>query len=289
MPSIASTTPAISIARAADATRGIRVGSGGVMLPNHAPLQVAESFKMLQSMHPGRIDLGIGRAPGTDPAAALALRGARANLGAEDFPERLEELMALAGPGGHPSLPVAAFPEDVSLPPIWLLGSSGFSSVLAARLGLGFGFAAHFSPDRPDRPLLAYREQFQPSAAFPKPHAILTLSVLCADTEEQAERLATSMQLAWVRLRAGRPSQIPSPATALAYDYSHEQRVVARAYRQMQVVGTKDSVRTRIQLLAQRTQADEVMVTTVAHAFEARLESYRLLAEAFELTPRGPG
>jgi luciferase family oxidoreductase group 1 len=286
MPSIASTTPAISIARAGDATRGIRVGSGGVMLPNHAPLQVAESFKMLEGMHPGRVDLGIGRAPGTDPAAALALRGARSNLGAEDFPDRLEELMALAEPGGHPTLPIAAFPADVTLPPIWLLGSSGFSSVLAARLGLGFGFAAHFSPDRPDRPMLAYREQFQPSASFAKPHAILTVSVLCAESEAEAERLATSMQLAWVRLRAGRPSQIPSPESALSYEYSHEERVVARSYRQMQILGTKDSVRTRIQILAERTQADEIMVTTVTHSFQARLESYRLLAEAFELTPR---
>lgn len=289
MPSIASTTPAISIARAAAVTHGLRVGSGGVMLPNHAPLQVAESFKMLEALHTGRIDLGIGRAPGTDPAAALALRGARGSLSAEDFPEQLAELIALGEPGGHATLPVAAFPEDVPLPPIWLLGSSGFSSVLAARLGLGFGFAAHFSPDRPDRPLLAYREQFQPSSSFPKPHAILTLSVLCAESDAEAERLATSMQLAWVRLRAGRPSQIPSIETALAYDYSHEERLVARGYRQLQVVGSKASVRSRIEALAQRTQADEVMVTTVCHGFDARLESYRLLAEAFDLTPRAFG
>lgn len=283
MPSIASTTPAISIARAAEQTRRIRLGSGGVMLPNHAPLQVAESFKMLEAAYPGRIDLGIGRAPGTDPAAALALRGARGTLGAEEFPEQLEQLMMFGSLEVGRSVRITAVPSDVSLPPIWLLGSSGFSAVLAARLGLGFGFAAHFSPDPPDLPMLSYRERFQPSKWFPKPHAILTVSVLCAKSDAEAERLASSMQLAWVRLRAGRPSQIPSPETALTYPYSPEERAVARGYRQLQIIGTQDTVKKQVDLLAARTQADEVMVTTIAHDFGARIESYRLLAEAFDL------
>src|SRR6478609_8132535 len=182
MPAIASTTPATLIALAAQRTQRIRVGSGGVMLPNHPPLQVAESFKMLESLYPGRIDLGLGRAPGTDQVTALALRRSREALLANDFPEQLAELMDF-GTGlqrSHPFVGVTAYPEEVSLPPIWLLGSSDFSAVLAAKLGLGFAFAAHFSPDRPDRPMLAYRSQFQPSAYLDAPRAILAVSVICA-------------------------------------------------------------------------------------------------------------
>jgi len=283
MPAIASTTPATLIALAAQQTERIRVGSGGVMLPNHSPLQVAETFKLLESIYPGRIDLGIGRAPGTDQMTALALRRSREALLANDFPDQLAELMDF-GAGlqrSHPFVGVTAHPEDTSLPPIYLLGSSGFSSALAAKLGLGFGFAAHFSPDRPDVPMLAYRNEFQPSEYLDAPHAILTLSVICAETAAEAERLASSMQLSWVRLRAGRPSKIPSPETALAYRYSDQEAAVAQTYRQMQIVGTPAAVRERIESLAQRTRADEVMITTVTHDPAARLRSYQLLAAAF--------
>jgi len=283
MPAIASTTPATLIALAAQRTRRIRVGSGGVMLPNHPPLQVAESFKMLESLYPGRVDLGIGRAPGTDQVTALALRRSREALLANDFPDQLAELMDF-GSGlqrSHPFVGVSAYPEEVALPPIWLLGSSDFSADLAAKLGLGFAFAAHFSPDRPDRPMLAYRRQFQASEYLEAPQAILAVSVICADTSAEAERLASSMQLSWVRLRSGRPSKIPSPEEALAYPYTEQERAVVRAYRDLQIVGTKDTVRERIQTLAERTQADEVMVTTVTHDAAARVRSYRLLAEAF--------
>ena len=283
MPAIASTTPASIIALVAQQTQRIRVGSGGIMLPNHAPLAVAESFKMLESMYPGRIDLGIGRAPGTDQVTALALRRSREALLANDFPEQLAELMDF-GQGlqrSHPFVGVTAYPDDCGLPPIWLLGSSDFSSALAAKLGLGFGFAAHFSPDRPDRPMLAYRSEFRPSEYLDSPHAILAVSVICAETTAEAERLASSMQLGWVRLRAGRPSKIPSPEEALSYPYNEAELAAARGYRQMQIVGTQAQVRERIEALAQRTRADEVMVTTVTHSHEARLRSYQLLAEAF--------
>ncbi len=283
MPAIASTTPATIIALAAQRTQNIRVGSGGVMLPNHSPLQVAEAFKMLESVYPGRIDLGIGRAPGTDQVTALALRRSREALLANDFPEQLAELMDF-GAGlqrVHPFVGVTAYPDDCSLPPIFLLGSSDFSSALAAKLGLGFGFAAHFSPDRPDRPMLAYRSEFQPSEYLDAPHAILTLSVVCAETTEEAERLASSMQLSWVRLRSGRPSKIPSPEEALAYPYTPPETAAAQGYRQMQIVGTPGVVRERIETLAKRTRADEVMVTTVTHDPAARLRSYQLLARAF--------
>src|SRR4051812_11996131 len=267
MPAIASTTPATMIALAAQQTRSLRIGSGGVMLPNHAPLQVAETFKMLEALHPGRIDLGIGRAPGTDQVTALALRRSREALLANDFPERLEELREF-GCGvqrSHPFVGVTAYPEDVPLPPIWLLGSSDFSALLAAKLGVGFAFAAHFSPDRPDLPMLAYRRQFQASDTLAAPHAILAVSVICAETAEEAQRLASSMQLSWVRLRAGRPSKIPSPETALAYPYSAQEAAVAEGYRRLQIVGTPATVRERIELLVARTRADEVMVTTVTH------------------------
>jgi luciferase family oxidoreductase group 1 len=283
MPAIASTTPSTLIALAAQQTERIRVGSGGVMLPNHPPLQVAETFKLLESIYPGRIDLGIGRAPGTDQMTALALRRSREALLANDFPDQLAELMDF-GAGlqrNHPFVGVTAYPSDTPLPPIFLLGSSDFSSALAAKLGLAFGFAAHFSPDRPDLPMLAYRRQFQPSEHLEAPHAILTLSVICAETMAEAERLASSMQLSWVRLRSGRPSKIPSPETALSYPYTEQEAAVVRAYRDLQIIGTPSSVRERIETLARRTRADEVMITTVTHDPAARLRSYQLLAAAF--------
>lgn len=283
MPAIASTTPATMIALAAQQTQSIRVGSGGVMLPNHPPLQVAETFKMLESIYPGRIDLGIGRAPGTDQVSALALRRSRERLLANDFPDQLDELIDF-GSGlqrSHPFVGVTAYPEEVPLPPIWLLGSSDFSGALAAKLGLGFAFAAHFSPDRPDIPMLGYRDAFKPSDTLDAPHAILAVSVICADTEAEAERLASCMQLSWVRLRSGRPSKIPTPEEALAYDYNEQELVAARAYRQLQIIGTPHAVRQRIEALAARTKADEVMVTTVTHDYAARVRSYQLLAAAF--------
>jgi luciferase family oxidoreductase group 1 len=283
MPAIASTTPSTLIALAARGTKRIRVGAGGVMLPNHPPLQVAETFKLLESLYPGRIDLGIGRAPGADQMTALALRRSREALLAQDFPDQLAELLDF-GTGiqqSHPFVGVTAYPEEVSLPPVWLLGSSDFSAALAARLGLGYAFAAHFSPDRPDRPMLAYRNEFQPSEYLEAPRAILTVSVVCAGTQEEAERLASSMQLSWVRLRAGRPSKIPSPEEALSYPYTDQERAIVRSYRDLQIVGTPDAVRQRIEALVQRTLADEVMVTTITHDAEARVRSYQLLARAF--------
>jgi luciferase family oxidoreductase group 1 len=286
MPAIASTTPATMVALAAERTRRIRVGSGGVMLPNHAPLQVAESFKLLESLHPGRIDLGLGRAPGTDQVTALALRRSRERLLADDFPEQLAELMDFGCnlQRSHPFVGVTAYPTEVPLPPIWLLGSSDFSAKLAAQLGLGFAFAAHFSPDRPDVPMLAYREAFEPAAELEAPHAILAVSVICAESNDEAERLASSMQLSWVRLRSGRPSKIPSPEEALAYPYTEQELAVARGYRHLQIAGTPEAVKARILALAERTRADEVMVTTVTHDPAARIRSYELLASAFGLT-----
>ena len=227
MPGIATTTPEILIAHVASATSRIRLGAGGVMLPNHSALKVAESYKLLEALHPGRIDLGIGRAPGTDQLTAFALRRSRQAMGADDFLEQLGELLAWGGgefPADHPFRGVRAMPDDRGLPPLYILGSSDYSAKVAADLGLGFAFAGHFSQDPPELALRDYRARFSPAAALERPHAILALSVFCADTEEAARRLASSMMLSFVQLRTGRPGRMPSPDEAMAHVFTPKNR-----------------------------------------------------------------
>ncbi|HEX2204702.1 MAG TPA: LLM class flavin-dependent oxidoreductase [Longimicrobium sp.] len=285
MPNIASSAPEVLIAHVAAGTERIRVGSGGVMLPNHVPLRLAEAFHTLETLHPDRIDLGIGRAPGTDPATSRALRP----FDAEQFPQQLAELVALSGGSfeeGHPFRRVRVVPGGVSLPPVWLLGSSGATARMAGEMGMGYAFASHFSPSPPAPVLAAYRDAFVPSEAFPRPHAIVCVSVVCAEDSEEAERLSLSMQLVWVRLQRGELGPIPTPEEAAAYPYNAVERSVAAAYRRLQVVGSPAEVRARIESLADLggraddTGADEVMVTTVVHDHAARRRSYELLAEA---------
>ncbi len=287
MQTVVSTTPEILIALAANATERIQVGSGGVMLPNHAPLQVAEAFKMLESLYPGRINLGLGRAPGTDQATALALRGSLRALQADDFPEKLEELVAL-GEGsvryGQMSGVVTAQPPDTALPPIWLLGSSDFSARLSAKLGMGFSFAAHFSDFPPEVPMLTYRDQFQPGA-INKPHAILTLSVICADTDQEAQHLAGSLFVSFARLRSGQKPILIDPDDAQAYPFTSLERDIVEQIRPLHIVGSPETVQRRIEDLIDRTQADEVMVTTFTFDHAKRLHSYELLAKTFALQP----
>src|SRR5687768_7823394 len=227
MPSIASSSPEILIEHVASRTRRIRVGSGGIMLPNHVPLKVAENFHTLEALHPSRIDLGIGRAPGSDPTTATAMRP----FDPEQFASQLTELLALSRgdfPPGHPFRNVRVVPSDVGLPPIWLLGSSGASARLAASLGMGYAFASHFSPTPPGPAIRAYRENFTPSSTFPRPHVILGVAAIAAATEEHAEYLASSMGLAWVRLQRGEYGPLPSPEEALSYPYTpHESAIVA--------------------------------------------------------------
>lgn len=289
MPTVASTTPEILIALAAEKTERIRIGSGGVMLPNHAPLKVAETFKMLEALHPGRIDLGIGRAPGTDAATAIALRGFREALVADRFPEQLVDLLEYGGRGAPSRMAerqknvmhVKAIPQDVLLPPIWLLGSSDFSAHLAALLGMGFGFAAHFSDLPPEGPMLAYREQFSPGGDLERPHAILTLSVICAPTDTEAERLASSLLVAFARLRTGQSSLLLPPEEALAYTFSPMEQQVVDSMRPRHIVGAPETVKPRIEELVRRTRADEVMITTFTYGHAERMRSYELLANAF--------
>lgn len=281
LPSIGSSVPEVLIAHAAALTQRIRLGTGGVMLPNHVPLIVAETFHTLEALHPGRIDLGIGRAPGTDQVTVRALR----SFDAEQFPAQLAELLALSRetlPPDHPFAPVRVIPGGVPLPPIWLLGSSGASARLAGSLGLGYAFASHFSPTPPEPALRAYRESFEPSKEFPAPHAILGLAVVCAETDERADYLATSLDLSWVNLQSGRLAPLPSPEEALAYAYTPRERATVQERRELLFVGTPEKVRAQIEQIVAETQADEVMVTSLIHSHTERLRSYELLAKAFE-------
>ena len=277
MASIASSAPEILIEHIASATDRIRVGSGGIMLPNHAPLRVAEAFHTLEALHAGRIDLGIGRAPGTDPATSRALRP----FDAEQFPEQLRELISLSRrtlPEGHPFRTVRVVPAEVTLPPIWLLGSSGASAAFAGTLGLGYGFARHFSPSPPEPAIRAYLEHFTPSEQFPSPHAILGVSVITAPTADEAEYLASSTDLAWVRLQRGEFAPIPSPEEASRYPYTPAERAVVQSNRARHFIGTPDAVVARILDAARSAHASEVMVTSMIHGHAERLRVYQLLA-----------
>ncbi len=281
MPGIAGSSPALLIGQVARETSRLRVGSGGVMLPNHAPLQVAEQFQTLEALFPGRIDLGIGRAPGSDPRTALALRRAGQN---EELPAQLAELFAFAGgqfPAGHPYQSVSAVPMGAPLPPVWLLGSSDYSAQAAASLGLGFAFAHHINPHGAEEAMDLYRTNFVPTEHLSKPAAIVTASVICADTDAEADTLASSFDLAWLRLYAGRPSQFPSVQEAQTYPYTPAERAQVQATRARIITGSPQTVRAKLCALASLTDTDEIMATTLVHDHAARLRSYALLAEAF--------
>jgi luciferase family oxidoreductase group 1 len=290
MPAIASTTPEIMITRAGMVTSRIRLGAGGVMLPNHSPLKVAETFRLLEAMLPGRVDLGIGRAPGTDPTTALALRRSREAVRADDFPAQLGAMLAFGGRAefdrGNPFASVTAQPDDVPLPPVWLLGSSDYSARLAAQIGHGFAFAAHFSPESPEVPMLAYREGFVPGV-LEKPHAILALSVFCAPTRAEAEEMAIPTLVAFARLRTGRPARLLNADEARAYVFSPAEAAAVEAIRAAQIVGTPDEVKARIDAMVSATRADEVMVAMFAADQAKRLRCFELLAEAYGLDRAG--
>jgi luciferase family oxidoreductase group 1 len=283
---IASSAPEVMIGHVASLTKRIRVGSGGIMLPNHAPLKVAETFRMLEALHPGRIDLGLGRAPGTDSLTALALRRSRQALTADDFPEQLAELLGFFNgqlPVDHPFRRVRAIPEGVRTPPIWLLGSSDFSARLAAELGLGFAFAHHINPWPAVDALRLYRERFRPSGYLQMPESLLAVSAICAETDEQAEELARSADLTLLRFARGKLEPLPSITEAARYPYTMEEREVIRSNRARMFVGSPSSVREQLSGLAEQAGAGEIMVTTMTHEHATRRRSYTLLAEAFAL------
>ncbi len=286
MPGIATTTPDILIAHVGSMTRRIRFGAGGVMLPNHSPLQVAESYKLLEAIYPGRIDLGIGRAPGTDPLTALALRRSRNALTADDTIEQLGELIAWGSGRSRPiirSAPSARCPMTDRCRRSTYLDRARRARRIAAAMGVAFAFAGHFSHDPPDVPMRDYRTRFSPRGMLDKPYAILALSVFCADTEEEARRMASSMLLSFARLRTGRPGRLPSPEEATAHVFTPEEKPIVEFFRKIQIVGTPEQVRARIEEIATRTRADEVMIASHAYDPSARIRSYELVARAFDL------
>jgi len=286
LPSVASSAPDIMIGQIAALTRRMRVGSGGVMLPNHAPLMVAERFKVLEALFPGRIDLGLGRAPGTDPLTSVALRRRQDMRDEDDFLERFQELMLIETrgfPEGHPFRNVRAMPADVPLPPIYLLGSSGYSAELAAAIGAGFSFAHHFSTHDAVDAMTSYRAHFKPSPALARPLAILAVAVVAADTDEEAERLAATIDLNFVRRQKGEYLPLASPEEALAYDYAPIDRERIRQGRERLFVGAPKTILARLLPFVAATHADEVMITTMIYDHAARRHSYELMAQAFGL------
>ena len=284
MPMIASSAPEIMIGQVAAATSHIRVGSGGVMLPNHAPLMVAERFKVLEALFPGRIDLGLGRAPGTDPATSYALRRRQGVSEEDDFLDRFNELMLFEThgfPAGHPFANVKAMPADVPLPPIFLLGSSDYSAQLAGHIGAVFAFAHHFATFDAAEAMRLYRDNFKPSVSHAKPYAILATHVVCADTDEEADRLARTVDLNFVRRAKGEYLPLASPEEATAYDYAPVDRARIASNRQRMSIGSPATVKARLAPLIEATQAQELMVTTMIHDHAARKHSYELLAGIF--------
>jgi luciferase family oxidoreductase group 1 len=289
MPGIASSSPAVLLAHLASVTSEIRLGSGGVMLPNHAPLVIAEQFGMLEALHPGRIDLGIGRAPGTDPRTAAALRRGIGGLREPDLPALLGELLGFFNgsfPADHPYHPITAVPARGYQPALWLLGSSDYSARLAGLLGLPFSFAHHFAAANTDAALAIYRDSFRPSEVLDAPYAMLGTAVLCADTTDEARYLARPADLSFLRLRSGRPAPFPTPEEAAEYQFTPAEREAIKAWSSSRIVGDPEDARAALCALVERTGVDEVMVTTMAHGPEHRRRSYELLAAALELPAR---
>ena len=274
------------IGQIAAVTKNIRVGSGGVMLPNHAPLVVAERFKMLEALFPGRIDLGLGRAPGTDGATAYALRSRLDRREGDDFLERLQELILWETrdfPAGHPYNNVVAMPDDLPLPPIWLLGSSDYSSELAAQVGMGFAFAHHFASYDAVAAMTNYRSRFRPSAWRAAPHGILAVAAVAAETDAEAEKLASSMDLNRLRRDRGQYLPLPSVEEALAYPYSDAERASIARNRSRLFVGSPATLMAKLQPMITASQPDELMIITAVYDHDARKKSYSLLADAFGL------
>ncbi|MGH9024011.1 MAG: LLM class flavin-dependent oxidoreductase [Acidimicrobiia bacterium] len=278
---IASSSPAVLIAHLASSTSTIRVGSGGVMLPNHAPLVVAEQFGMLEALHPDRVDLGIGRAPGTDELTARALRRSAAPLSDDDFPGHLKELIWFftgSFPAEHPYHGISAVPGLGNRPAIWLLGSSTYSAQCAGLLGLPFSFAYHFAAPNTEPAIAAYRNRFRAVGELERPYVMVAVSVVCAETDERALTLALPSGLAFLRVRAGRCGPLPSVEEAQRYPYTPAERETIRQWTASQVVGSPETVKRQLGELVQRTGADELMITTLLYGQDERLQSYRLLA-----------
>ena len=278
MAGIASSAPEVLITHVAGLTRRIRVGSGGIMVPNHAPLRVVEIFRTLEALFPGRIDLGLGRAPGTDPLTSSALR-----RGSDDVDAALAELFAFARgrfPAGNPYAEIVAMPSDAPMPPIWMLGSTQAGARIAARNGLAFAFAGHFAMAEAAAAMARYRTD---SSAAASPYAILALSVVCADTEERAEALAAPLRLAYARIARGVRGPFPTVEEAAAHRFTPAERMGSERMGAGLVVGTPERVKAAIEAHATRLAADEIMVSTIMGDVTERIASYERLARVFGL------
>lgn len=285
---LADPCPEILLARVAAETSRIRVGTGGVLLPYYSPFKVAEQFRMLEALYPGRIDLGIGRAPGGDQLTALAIGQGR-YPGAEHFPEQVQYLVAyLSGalPPDHPFAGVRVMPAGSGAPEVWLLGSSDYSGALAAQLGLRFAFAHFISADGGDAVMREYKRRYQPSDREPAPQTLLCVFVICADTAEAAGRLAASIDLRRLNTDHGVNAPVPSLQEAESYPYTEADRRRVAHHRRRVVLGTPEMVRDRLLALQEQFQADELMAITITGDYGSRLRSYELLAGAFGLSGR---
>ena len=278
MPGIASAATAVALAFVAGGTGSIRVGAGGIMLPNHSPLQVAEQFGTLAALFPERIDLGLGRAPGTDQATAFAMRR---NLGADagQFPRDVVELQTYFRPA-EPGQRVIAVPGEGLNVPLWILGSSTFGAELAAALGLPYAFASHFAPQQMMEAVALYRSRFQPSAQLAAPYVMLGFNVFAADSDEEGDLLATSLMQAFVALRSGNPGKLKPPLAGYADTLPLEYRAMLRSVLSSAAIGSPATVKAATQAFIDRTGADELMITSQIFDHAARVRSYELLAEA---------
>jgi luciferase family oxidoreductase group 1 len=283
--SLAGPAPEIMIGQVAAATKSIRVGSGGVMLSHYSPLKVAENFAVLETLHPGRIDLGIGRAPGSDQLTALALAYG-SQIGIEYFPTRVADLMGFFGTREPPTeifkrIKLSPMPEHP--PEMWMLGSSDQSALLAAQLGLAFSFAQFITPEGGEYVIDAYRQRFQPSELYPTPQANICTFVICAETQAEAERLLKSRELSLLRRERGEFGPFPSVEEALAYPYAEQDRaIIARSHRRG-IFGDPATCRAKLIELANQHRVDELVILTITHDPAARRRSYELLGEAFQL------
>jgi luciferase family oxidoreductase group 1 len=277
MPGIASAATAIAIAHAAAATTRIRIGAGGIMLPNHAPLIVAEQFGTLEALYPGRIDLGLGRAPGTDAATAHALRRTLAG-DVDRFPEDVVELLGYFQPA-HPGQRVHAYPGEGANVQVWILGSSLFGAELAAGLGLPYAFASHFAPVSLMEAVAVYRRTFRPSPYLERPRLMLGVNVVAAATDAEARFLLTSLQQAFVNLRSGRPTRLPPPVEGYAEQLSPQHAAMLSDVLACAAVGSPQTIQRQLQALVDRTGPDELIVTAQIHDHTARLRSFELAAE----------
>ncbi|MFP5477390.1 MAG: LLM class flavin-dependent oxidoreductase [Gammaproteobacteria bacterium] len=277
MPGIASAATSTLLAYIGAGTRSIRIGAGGVMLPNHSPLVIAEQFGTLESLYPGRIDLGLGRAPGSDQRTSRALRRDLAS-DADQFPQDVLELMDFMSP--EPRQPVLAVPGRGLQVPVWILGSSTFGAQLAAHLGLPYAFASHFAPQQLMPALRIYRETFKPSAQLAKPYAMAGFNIFAADDEAQAHLLASSWQQSFVNLRSGRPGRLPPPVAGYRERIGPSENMLLDSVLSCAAIGTKETVRAGLQDFMDRTGVQEVIVASGIYDHAARLRSYEIAAEA---------